>query len=117
MCNLEEMQWIRTKSIHDAEYFHGTLYLVYNDTSLILFYGEDETRPLMDRVLNFSKKITDVINVFDTKDIELPFTDQEYRKIVSPMVMYAITERLSCHLEKERNHPLTTRRYYRQMEY
>ena len=46
-----------------------------------------------------------------------PFTDQEYRKIVSPMVMYAITERLSCHLEKERNHPLTTRRYYRQMEY
>ena len=34
-----------------------------------------------------------------------------------PMIMYAITERLSCHLEKERNHPLTTRRYYRQMEY
>ena len=117
MCILEEMQWIRTKSIHAAEYFHGTLELVEKDTSLILFYGEDETRPLMDRVLNFSKKITDVINVFDTKDIELPFTDQEYRKIVSPMVMYAITERLSCHLEKERNHPLTTRRYYRQMEY
>ena len=117
MCILEEMQWIRTKSIHAAEYFHGTLELVEKDTSLILFYGEDETRPLMDRVLNFSKKITEVINVFDTKDIELPFTDQEYRKIVSPMVMYAITERLSCHLEKERNHPLTTRRYYRQMEY
>ena len=117
MCILEEMQWIRTKSIHAAEYFHGTLELVEKDTSLILFYGEDETRPLMDRVLNFSKKITDVINVFDTKDIELPFTDQEYRKIVSPMVMYAMTERLSCHLEKERNHPLTTRRYYRQMEY
>ena len=117
MCILEEMQWIRTKSIHAAEYFHGTLELVEKDTSLILFYGEDETRPLMDRVLNFSKKITDVINVFDTKDIELPFTDQEYRKSVSPLVMYAITDRLSCHLEKERNHPLTTRRYYRQMEY
>lgn len=56
MCILEEMQWIRTKSIHAAEYFHGTLELVEKDTSLILFYGEDETRPLMDRVLNFSKK-------------------------------------------------------------
>lgn len=117
MCILEEMQWIKTKSIHAAEYFHGTLELVEEDTSLIMLYGEDETRPLMDRVMNFSKNITKVINVFDTKDIELPFTDDGFRKIVSPMIMYVITERLSCHLEKERNHPLTTRRYYRQMEY
>ena len=117
MCILEEMQWIKTKSIHAAEYFHGTLELVEEDTSLILFYGEDETRPLMDRVKNFSEKVTKVINIFDTKEVELPFKDAEYRKIVSPMIMYAITERLSCHLEKERNHPLTTRRYYRQMEY
>ncbi len=117
MCILEEMQWIKTKSIHAAEFFHGTLELVEEDTSLILFYGEDETRPLMDRVMKFSQNITKVINVFDTKEIELPFLEQQFRKIVSPMVMYAITERLSCHLEKERNHPLTTRRYYRQMEY
>ncbi|MDO4345008.1 MAG: SIS domain-containing protein [Eubacteriales bacterium] len=117
MCILEEMQWIKTKSIHAAEYFHGTLELVEEGTSLILFYGEDETRPLMDRVMEFSKKITKSINVFDTKDIKLPFDDPQFRKIVSPMVMYAITERLSCHLEKERKHPLTTRRYYRQMEY
>jgi len=117
MCILEEMQWIKTKSIHAAEYFHGTLELVEKDTSLILFYGEDETRPLMDRTMDFSKKITEVISVFDTKEVDLPFQDPELRKIVSPMVMYAITERFSCHLEKERNHPLTTRRYYRQMEY
>ena len=50
---------------------------------------------------NFSEKVTKVINIFDTKEVELPFTDAEYRKIVSPMIMYAITERLSCHLEKE----------------
>ena len=117
MCILEEMQWIKTKSIHAAEFFHGTLELVEEDTSLILLYGEDETRPLMDRVLNFSKKITKVINIFDTKEIELPFTDPYYRKIVSPMVTYAILERLSCHLEKERDHSLNIRRYYRQMEY
>ncbi len=116
MCILEEMQWIKTKSIHAAEFFHGTLELVEEDTSLILFFGEDETRPLMDRVLNFAQKITKVINIFDTKEVELPF-DNELRKFISPMVMYAITERLSCHLEHVRNHPLTTRRYYRQMDY
>ena len=117
MCILEEMQWIKTKSIHAAEYFHGTLELVEKDTSLILFYGEDETRPLMDRVLNFSRRVTDEICIFDTAEVELPFQKPLFRKIVSPMIIYAITERLSCHLEKERNHPLTTRRYYRQMDY
>ncbi len=117
MCILEEMQWLKTKSIHAAEFFHGTIELLEEDTSMILFYGEDETRPLMDRVLNFSQKVSKVINIFDTKEVELPFTDPMFRKIVSPMVMYAITERLSCWIEKERDHKLTIRRYYRQMEY
>lgn len=116
MCILEEMQWIKTKSIHAAEFFHGTLELLENGMSMILLYGEDETRFLMDRVLNFSKKITDEIFIFDTKEIELPFSG-EFRKIVSPMIVYTIEERLSCFLERERNHPLTTRRYYRKMEY
>lgn len=116
MCILEEMQWIKTKSIHAAEFFHGTLELVEKDTSLIMLYGEDETRPLMERVMKFSKDITGAISVFDTREVALPL-DAEFRKIVSPMVMYAIMERLSCHLEKVRQHPLTTRRYYRQMEY
>ncbi|MCD7896865.1 MAG: SIS domain-containing protein [Planctomycetaceae bacterium] len=116
MCILEEMLWIKTKAIHAAEFFHGTLELVEKDTSLLLFYGEDETRPLMDRVMKFSKNVTDAIAVFDTKDIDLPL-DAEFRKFISPVVIYVITERLSCHLERVRNHPLTTRRYYRQMEY
>jgi len=117
MCILEEMQWIKTKSIHAAEFFHGTLELLEKDMPMILLYGEDETAPLMDRVLKFSSNITDDINIFKTADIELPFTDPEFRKIVSPLVIYAITERLSCHIEHVRNHPLTTRRYYRQFDY
>lgn len=117
MCILEEMQWIKTKSIHAAEFFHGTLELVEKGTSMLLFYGEDETEPLMERVENFAKTLTDDISVFNTKEVELPFTDPEFRKIVSPLVIYAITERLSCHLERVRNHPLTIRRYYRQFDY
>ena len=116
MCILEEMQWIKTKSIHAAEFFHGTLELVEEDTSIILLYGEDETRPLMDRVYKFATKFSKEVSVFDSKEIELPLK-QQYRKLVSPLVIYTITERLACHLEHVRNHPLTTRRYYRQMEY
>lgn len=123
MCILEEMQWIKTKSIHAAEFFHGTIELCEEGTSLIMLYGEDDTRKLMDRVDNFTRMLADEkgvnvrVNKFDTAEVELPFSDPEFRKIVSPMVTYTITERLSCHLEHVRNHPLTTRRYYHQMNY
>ena len=117
MCILEEMQWIRTKSIHAAEFFHGTLELLEKDVPMIMLYGEDETEPMMDRVKAFASHITQDINIFDTSEVELPFSEPLFRKIVSPLVVYAITERLSCHLEKVRNHPLTTRRYYRQFDY
>ncbi len=117
MCVLEEMQWVKAQSIHAAEFFHGLLEICEKDTSMILFYSDDETRPLMDRVMKFVKNITPHISVFDTAEVELPFSQKKFRAIVAPLVTYAITERLSCHLEKERNHPLTARRYYRQMDY
>ena len=123
MCILEEMQWLKTKSIHAAEFFHGTIELCEEGTSLIMLYGEDDTRKLMDRVDNFTHMLADEkgvhvrVNKFDTAEVELPFSDPEFRKIVSPMVIYTITERLSCHLEAVRNHPLTVRRYYHQMNY
>lgn len=116
MCILEEMQWIKTKSIHAAEFFHGTLELLEADTRVFLLYGEDETRPLMDRVRKFAEKISSEVTVFDTASVELPL-DSEFRKFVSPIVIYAILERYSAHIERVRNHALTIRRYYRQMEY
>lgn len=116
MCILEEMQWIKTKSIHATEFFHGTLELVEEDTSLLLFYGEDATRPLMDRVEKFVSKITRNVAIFDTRDVKLPL-DEAYRPYVSPLVIYCMLERFSCHLAHVRNHPLETRRYYRQIEY
>ena len=116
MCILEEMQWIKTKSIHAAEFFHGTLELVEKDTSIMLLYGEDETRPLMDRVKRFADKFSDNVSVFDTSTVEL-LLDDGFRKFVSPIVIYALLERLSAHLEKETGHSMNIRRYYRQMDY
>jgi fructoselysine-6-phosphate deglycase len=116
MCILEEMQWLKTKSIHAGEYFHGTLELTDEDTSMLLLYGEDSTRPLMDRVYNFASRITKNIAIFDTKRVELPL-DKDFRPFLSPIVIYSMLERFSCHLEKERKHPLEQRRYYRKERY
>lgn len=117
MCILEEMQWIRTKSIHAAEFFHGTLEVVEEDTSVILLYTEDETRPLMDRVKNFVTTISNEVTIIDPKELELPTISEEFRKYMAIIVMNTMLERISIHLERARNHPLSTRRYYRQMEY
>jgi fructoselysine-6-phosphate deglycase len=117
MCVLEEMQWIRTKTIHAAEFFHGTIELVEKDTSVILIKGEDTTRPLMERVQNFVERYTNEITIFDTKDYELNGIREQFRGFLSPIVIAAALERVSAHFEEKRNHPLTTRRYYRVVQY
>ncbi len=117
MCVMEEMQWMRTKSIHAAEFFHGTLEVVDRNTSVILFKGEDDTRPLMDRVEKFVNRISGKVTVFDTKSYPLNGISECFRGLASPFVMRAITERISKHLEEKRKHPLEIRRYYRQLNY
>jgi fructoselysine-6-phosphate deglycase len=117
MCVLEEMQWIKTKSIHAAEFFHGTIELVEEDTSMILLKGEDETRPLMDRVERFAEKYTKKLTVIDTKDCELEGISEEFRKYLSSIVTSTLLQRISVHLEDKRNHSLEIRRYYRTVAY
>lgn len=117
MCVLEEMQWIRTKSIHAAEFFHGTLEIVDEETSIVVVKGEDETRPLLERVENFGETYTNKLTIFDTADFELNGISQEFRKYLSPLIMNTFLQRVSVHLEDKRGHSLETRRYYRKVEY
>ena len=117
MCILEEMQWIRTRPVHASDFFHGTLELVEEGVSVLLCKGEDATRPLVERVEKFVPNHTDKVVVFDTADFELPGVSPELRGMLSPVVLATIFERLSAHLEVLRNHPLTTRRYYRRIAY
>ncbi len=117
MCILEEMQWIRTRPVHAADFFHGTLELVEKDVSVILFKGEDALRPLADRIENFAPSYTDRLTVLDTADFELPGISAETRTLISPVLLATVLERISAHLEVLRDHPLTTRRYYKKVAY
>ncbi|RWG47055.1 MAG: SIS domain-containing protein [Mesorhizobium sp.] len=117
MCILEEMQWIRTRPVHASDFFHGTLELVEKDVSVVLFKGEDSARPLAERVENFAANYTDKTTVLDTAAFELPGISADVRALVSPVVLATALERVSAHLEMIRNHPLTTRRYYKRVAY
>ncbi|CAL9658764.1 SIS domain-containing protein [Streptomyces sp. Tu 3180] len=117
MCILEEMQWLRTTRVHSAEFFHGSLELLEEDTSVLVFQGEDETRALTDRVEAFAKRISRDVTVFDTRDYPLPGVSPEFRGLLAPLVLDTVMGRVSKHLERVRGHSLDLRRYYRVMDY
>lgn len=117
MCILEEMQWLRTTRVHGAEFFHGSLELLEKDTAVLLFMGEDDTRPLMERVDRFARKVSDDVMTIDTKDYPLEGISPQFRYLYSPLVLDTVLSRLSKHLERVRDHSLDLRRYYRVVEY
>jgi fructoselysine-6-phosphate deglycase len=117
MCILEEMQWIRTRPVHASDFFHGTLELVEGGVNVIILTGEDEARPLSQRVEAFAPRFTDKVTVIDTRQFDLPGISQATRSLVSPVLLATALERVSAHLEVLRDHPLTTRRYYKQLDY
>ena len=117
MCILEEMQWIRTRPVHASDFFHGTLELIEKGVSVVLFKGEDACRPLAERIENFAPNYTDKLAVLDTAEFELPGISAEVRGLISPVLLATVLERISAHLEVMRNHPLTTRRYYKKVAY
>ncbi len=117
MCYWEEQHWIKTKSIHSAEFFHGMLEIVERDTAVTVFVGEDSQRSLSQRVANFLPRICGNYTIIDTADYALKGISPEFRGYISHLVMRAITKRIDTHLEIINRHPMEIRRYYRKLDY
>lgn len=117
MCYWEEQHWIRTKSIHSAEFFHGTLEVIDRDTPVTVFVGEDSQRVLGERAAAFLPRICGNYTIIDTKDYPLEGISEKYRGSLSHLVMHAVTQRIDVHLEQLNCHPMEIRRYYRRLDY
>lgn len=117
MCVLEESQWIRTKSVSSPEFFHGTLELLEDDVCTTLLLTEGPTRAQDERVREFAKRHTKKLTCFDTKEYALPGISDEFRPLLSPVVMAAILQRISKNIEVITDHSLDIRRYYRKENY
>ena len=117
MCIMEEMQWMRTRPISAANFFHGTLEVIERDIPVILIKGEDKTRPEMDRAEAFVKRVSRKVTVFDTKKFKLNGISDEFRGVLSPIMMRSAFMRLNVHLEHCRRHPIDIRRYYKALDY
>lgn len=117
MCILEEMQWILTRPVNASDFFHGPLELLEPGVNCLLLKDEGELRPLMDRVEAFVHGHTDRVTTIDTAEMGPLDLPAELRALMAPALLATVLERVSAHLEVMRDHPLTTRRYYRAMSY
>lgn len=117
MCILEEMQWIRTRPVHASDFFHGALELLEKDTPVVILKGQDAGRPEADRAEEFARRISSEVVIIDSRSVPLPSLSTDTQADLSPIVLATMLERVSSHLEVERDHPLTTRRYYKVLNY
>ena len=117
MCYWEEQHWIRTKSIHSSEFFHGMLEIVDRDTPVTVFVGEVSQRPLSERVVRFLPRVCANYTVIDSRDYALPGIDERFRGNLSHLVTHAVTQRIDAHIEAINCHPMEIRRYYRRLDY
>ncbi|OAS82202.1 MULTISPECIES: SIS domain-containing protein [Metabacillus] len=117
ICILMEMQWIHSNAIHSGEYFHGPFEIIDKNTPFIILLGLDETRPLDERALDFSKKYGEKLVVLDAKDLDLDGIDSELQGYVAPLVLNYVLRKYAERLADARNHPLSKRRYMWKVEY
>lgn len=117
MCILEEMQWILTRPVNAADFFHGPLELLEPGVNCLLLKDEGDLRALMDRVGAFVQGHTDRVTTIDTADMGALEVPDDLRALMGPALLATVLERVSAHLEVLRDHPLTTRRYYRATSY
>lgn len=93
------------------------LEVIEAETPVTVYLGEDEQRPLGERVVNFLPKVCRNYTVIDTKDYELKGISEKFRGSISHLVMHGVNNRMDAYLEREFRHPMEIRRYYRQFEY
>ena len=117
MCFLQEMQWKQAAGYNSGEFFQGAFEMVDQDTAVILWLGEDASRPMGERAQRFLETYAPKHQVIDTRSLDLPGVSDALRGDISPLVIDALANRLAQHYESVRGHDLETRRYMFKVDY
>jgi fructoselysine 6-phosphate deglycase len=117
LCYLMEMQWMNASNIDAGDYLHGPFEMLTDTASLIVFQGEDSTRPLTERIVRFADRHGRHVFVLDSKTFDLAGVPQEARGDVSAIVLGVLGTRLADHMEAATGHSLDDRRYMYKVEY
>lgn len=117
ICILMEMQWINSHAIHAGEFFHGPFEIIDEDVPFIILLGLDETRPLEERALKFSKEYGEKLTVLDAEDYDFTGVEESVKGYIAPLVLNHVLREYADQLADIREHPLSKRRYMWKVEY
>ena len=117
MCYLQEMQWLHSAAFNANEFFHGAFEVVTDQTAVLLFLGQDHSRPIAERAKAFLDRYARRAWTVDLADLALPGIPGGYRGEVGPLVLGSLASRIGQHFEAVTGHDLDTRRYMHKVEY
>jgi fructoselysine-6-P-deglycase FrlB-like protein len=117
MCFLQEMQWKQAAGFNAGEFFQGAFEMVTEDSAVLLYLGEDATRPMAERAKRFLDTYTRKAHYLDVRELSLPGVPTELRPDISPLVIGELANRLAQHFEAVRGHHLDQRRYMFRVDY
>ena len=90
MCYLQEMQWKHAAGFNTGEFFQGAFEVVNDDVPVILWLGEDASRPMAERGRKFLETYCKKARYVDVADLALPTVPADLRPVVSPLVVGAL---------------------------
>jgi fructoselysine 6-phosphate deglycase len=117
MCFLQEMQWKDAAAFNTGEFFQGAFEVVNDDTAVLLWLGEDASRPMAERGKRFLETYCKKAQYVDVADLALSGIPKEFRGDVSGIVVGALANRLAQHYEALRGHDLEQRHYMFKVDY
>ncbi|MBP2412018.1 fructoselysine-6-P-deglycase FrlB-like protein [Arthrobacter stackebrandtii] len=117
MCFMQEMQWMHASTVNSNEFFQGPFEVVDKRSKIIVFLGEDGTRPMGERVKRFLETYAGEVQYVDSKSFTFSGVDSEMRAFVSPIVYHALTTRIAAYLSAATGYELDGRRYMWQVDY
>jgi fructoselysine 6-phosphate deglycase len=116
-CYLQEMIWVDAAYVNAVDFFHGPFEAVTRDSTLIVLVGEDESRPLGERVVRFGRTYSDHCFVLDSRNWTLPGVPSSARWFISPLALAAACNRVRDHAAAATGHDPALRRYMGKVEY
>jgi len=104
---LMEFTWTHGCALESGEFRHGPLEIVEPGVPFIFLLGTDGSRHTTERALNFVKRYTDNVIVFDYADLS-----QGLHPMLAPMVLFVPLEWFCYYLAIYKDHNPDNRRYY-----
>jgi fructoselysine-6-P-deglycase FrlB-like protein len=117
MCFLQEMQWKHAAAFNTGEFFQGAFEMVDDETAVLLWMGDDASRPMAERGKRFLDTYCKKARYVDVADLSLPGVPAQFRGDVSGIVVGALANRLAQHYESLRGHDLELRHYMFKVDY